>query len=210
VDDWSKALRIHGQNDFYASDDPTPNDNPVLASLLRNFHSRDFWAGENELVVRPPQFDATWTGPRLPHCDMPVGRHQCDLVNTLIYLTDVESHGGAFMYWPGSHLAAWDFFQRHPLDYLSQGDRPQDDTFAELASTMEGEPVEFLGEAGDLLLWHSLLLHSASINHRETTRLALFGRWGEPKTPGETHFDFAAGPWSSSQWEFADQAGARV
>jgi predicted RecB family nuclease len=55
-------------------------------------------------------------------------------------------------------------------------------------------------------VWQSFLMHSGSVNQRQAPRFALFGRWGDPKAPGEEHFDFEAGPWSTSHWEFADAA----
>jgi ectoine hydroxylase-related dioxygenase (phytanoyl-CoA dioxygenase family) len=42
----------------------------------------------------------------------------------------------------------------------------------------DGPPTEFLGEPGDVLLWHHLLSHSASANaNRGRPRIGLFCTW---------------------------------
>jgi hypothetical protein len=199
-DSWRALLRIHKSDSFHPSDDPTPRDHPALARVYRSLHASAQWFGANELVVRAADEEAPWLGARKPHLDFPLYTPVRTLANNVIYLTDVETRGGALMYWPGSHRLAWDFFRRHPLDYLSRGDRGQDATFAALTQEMTGDPIEFVGRAGDLLIWHSLTLHSASINKTERTRLALIGRWGVDRGDAPI-YDFDRDMWD--YWDFA-------
>lgn len=198
-DAWRQALRTHKADSFYLSNDPTPRLHPALAPIYRSLHATADWSGENELVMRPGDEEAPWLGARAPHLDFPIYAPLRTLANNVMYLSDVAEHGGAFMYWPGSHHVAWDYFRRNPADYLSQGERSQDQTFAILKGEMTGEPVEFVGQAGDVCIWHSLIFHSASINRRSDTRFAIFGRWGV-RLAGEPVYDFNADMWS--YWNF--------
>jgi len=179
---------------------PTPKSHQKLAALYATLHDQLDWLGHNQLVLRPKHLTSGWIGARAPHLDFPIGQPIKFLANIAFNLTDVEKHGGAFMYWPGSHIAAWEHFKKHPLDYLSRGERGQDPTFAIIKNTLKNEPVEFLGKAGDLILWDSFLLHSPSINTNNLTRMTVFGRFGPSRAKGEEHFDFNADKWS--EWRF--------
>jgi ectoine hydroxylase-related dioxygenase (phytanoyl-CoA dioxygenase family) len=168
----------------------------VYGALHRTAH----WHGENELVVRPGSDDMAWLGARAPHLDFPFAMPVRTLANNVLYLSDVEEFGGALMYWPGSHRVAWDYFRRNPPDYLAQGERSQDQVFQRLLQEVPNDPVQFTGRAGDLLIWHSLLLHSASVNKRPSARVATFGRWGIG-LGDEPFYDFGSDMWS--YWDFA-------
>jgi hypothetical protein len=194
-EEWQKALRTSRSNTFRLTNDPTPRSHPALAGVYASFHSSAEWTGDNELVTRAGNDPAPWLGARAPHLDFPVYAPLRTLINSVTYLSRVDTRGGAFMYWPGSHRIAWDYFRRNPNDYLSQGERSQDQIFELLTREMEREPVEFTGNRGDVLIWHPFLLHSGSINKREETRLAIFGRWGVP-VEEQPIYDFSREMWS--------------
>jgi Phytanoyl-CoA dioxygenase (PhyH) len=200
---WSSALSSKSHRGFHLAHGPNPHEHQDLGSLMRSFHPRSSWSGESELIVRPPDPDNASLQPGAPHLDFPIGRQQRDLVNTVLYLSDVGARGGAFMYWPGSHRLAWEYFRRNPLDYCARGGRAQVDTFRTLVAKVAGDAVEFTGAAGDLLVWHPLLLHSASINHSHSARIAIFGRWGSALAPDEAPFRFDDGIWAEPHWQFA-------
>lgn len=204
-DAWRQALQTYKADSFYLRNDPTPLSHGALRAIYADLHASAHWHGENELVMRPGNEASPWLGARAPHLDFPVYAPLRTLANSVLYLSDVEERGGAFMYWPGSHRVAWDYFRRNPGDYLSQGSRSQDQTFAILRQEVPGEPIEFTGAAGDVMIWHSLLLHSASVNTRAATRYAIFGRWGVPLN-GEPIYDFEADIWS--YWAFNAAAPA--
>lgn len=202
-DAWRTSLRNHKSDSFHLSDDPTPRVHPAFVRVYRSLHASAQWFGANELVVRAADEEAPWLGARKPHLDFPLYTSVRTLANNVIYLTDVAEHGGAFMYWPGSHHLSWNFFRRNPQDYLSRGERGQDETFAALTREMTREPVEFVGDAGDVLIWHSLTLHSASVNKSGRTRLALIGRWGVDRGDRPI-YDFDRDIWD--YWDFAPTA----
>jgi ectoine hydroxylase-related dioxygenase (phytanoyl-CoA dioxygenase family) len=158
------------------------------------------WAGNNELVVRSPEIDAEWLGPRTPHLDFPVYDRLCTLANSIFYLQDVSEFGAPFMYWPGSHKAAWDYFKKNPKDYMAQGDLSQDQVFKKITDSMPNKAIVFDGKAGDLMIWNSLLLHSASVNKSHSARIAIIGRWGNTISSNENNFDFDSDMWQS--WDF--------
>lgn len=198
--DWEIALKKHSGNNFRLLNAPTPASHSKLSAVFSQLNADITWEGYNQLLIRSPDPSAAWLGARAPHIDFPVGQSYLPLVNTFIYLSNINSHGGAFMYWPGSHITGWRHFKDTPLDYLSRGTRSQDQTFADIKNKLTGEPVEFLGRSGDILLWHHLLFHSASVNTREVARIALVGRFGTVRSSeGEVH-DFANDIWH--HWRF--------
>jgi hypothetical protein len=206
---WLTALQTHGESGFHLSDDPTPHSHSVLKEVYASLHATADWHGENELVTRRGHEQTVWLGARAPHIDFPLYAPLRTLANIVIYLSDVRSHGGAFIYWPGSHRIAWDYFQHNPDDYMSRGERSQDQTFALLKREMIGEPVEFVGGAGDALIWHSFIFHSATVNVLREPRLALFGRWGVPLA-GEPIYDFDADMWTYWNFTGADPYNSEV
>lgn len=119
------------------------------------------------------------------------------------YLADVEAGGGAFVYWPRSHRAINRFFQQYPetLDGsfrilptfwgepaganngaapTSPASRQWDVMYGDDRETSiaVGECTEFVGKRGDLILWHSFMVHTGSANVASSSpRLGVFGRW---------------------------------
>ncbi len=198
--EWAEALTDGSALGFALEPDPSPCHDPKLRGLLESIVPADELVGENDVLARHPEPGSRWTGPRAPHLDFPIGRHQRDIVNTLFYLTDTLPRGGAFMYWPGSHLMAWDYFRRHPHDYGARGDQGQAEIFRRLGSELSMKPVEFTASAGDLLIWHPFLFHSASINVNASPRIGVFGRWGTAREPDEDYFGFKDDMWSEPPW----------
>jgi hypothetical protein len=198
--EWTEALTNGSSVGFELEPEPSPQQDADLGTLLASFASVDEWAGENDVIARHPEPGARWTGARAPHLDFPIGRQQRDLVNTLFYLTDTQSEGGAFMYWPGSHLLAWDYFRRHPRDYAARGDYGQSEVFRRFSRELPSGPVEFTAAAGDLLVWHPLLFHSGSVNVNTVPRIGVFGRWGTSMRPDEDYFSFEGKLWADPAW----------
>lgn len=205
---WRAALKTRRESDFHLNDDPTPHNHLLLRKIYASLYAGADWRGENELITRSGYEQTTWLGARAPHLDFPVYAPLRTLANYVFYLSDVRPHGGAFIYWPGSHRVAWDYFRRNPADYMSRGERSQDQTFARLKSEMPGNPVEFVGAAGDLLIWHALIFHSATPNVLKEPRLAIFGRWGVPLAVAEPIYDFDADMWA--YWNFNPASPANM
>lgn len=197
--DWKKAIMESTSSAFRLSDEPTPLVHPKLKKLYDCFNQEVSWIGDNELVARWPEMDAEWLGARTPHLDYPVYDQIRTLANVVFYLNDVAPTGAPLMYWKGSHKVAWDYFKRTPDDYMAQGDLSQGQVFEILTNSMETEPIPFTGKAGDLLIWHSLTLHSASVNVSNEARLAIIGRWGSLIEANEPHFNFSEEIWD--KWD---------
>jgi hypothetical protein len=187
--EWRNALARHKADDFRLIPDPTPSSHSALSRIYQALHATADWIGHNQLVVRAGDDAAEWRGARLAHIDIPLYAPVRTLANNVTYLSDVGERGGAFMYWPASHHVAWEYFREFPDDYMARGERTHNQVFEHLVERAGASPVEFTGGPGDLLIWHSLLLHSASVNKHPGARLAVFGRWGV-RIEDEALYDF--------------------
>jgi hypothetical protein len=197
--EWRDALRTRRSSDFRLNPDPAPASHAAMAAAYCALHGAIQWAGDSELIIRGGEEQAPWLGARAPHLDFPIYAPIRTLANSVFYLSKVEERGGAFMFWPASHRVAWDYFHEYPDDYLAQGPRAQDEVFERIRARLTSSPVEFIGSAGDLMIWHSLILHSASVNTRPDARLAVFGRWGKMLSD-EPVYDFNRDMWN--YWDF--------
>ena len=94
------------------------------------------------------------------------------IINSLIYLNDIEKHGGGTVAWPGSHV---------PIRALAESDREKYEYMWQLKEDLHtvdiGEPVELEPKCGDILFFAHFCVHAASKNVRDTPRLALRSRW---------------------------------
>ncbi len=205
---WRAALVGTKSSSFDKSLLPVPQRHRKLAALFEScLRAGDGWQGWNEIVVRAPEPPGQpWLGAHGPHLDFPyTGLESAHPVRTLvhfvIYLNDVGERGGPFMYWPRSHRVVWEHFRQFPLDLYGRGEHGQAATLALIQAKLAGEAVPFTGSAGDMLVWNSLLFHSASCNHEAAPRLAVFGRWGTASERGRPHYDFERDVWS--YWNFA-------
>lgn len=132
--------------------------------------------------ARPHEPGRRWDPP-LSHTDNDYPTLMPDVwaVGFFIFLTKVEPKGGGFMVYPGSALRYRRLLARAPGCL-----RVRDSVVEE-----KGPWLEFLAEPGDVLLFHHLLGHSASVNVAcPTTRHALLGHFGpDPRLlPGEKPF----------------------
>ncbi len=188
--EWADAVRRYSHSQFHLRDDPTPNSHTKLQAVFSTLFDEIVWTGINELVVTPPEPGIPWLGGRAPHVDFPVGCPERNLINITFYMSDVDPFGGAFSYWPGSHKIVYDYFSENPYDYLSRHNRSQDQVFEMIMERIESELVEFTGNSGDILIWNNFLMHSATVNMSENTRIAIIGRWGNIPEAEHEHFNF--------------------
>ncbi|MAF10925.1 hypothetical protein CMK11_10795 [Candidatus Poribacteria bacterium] len=91
-------------------------------------------------------------------------------LTALVYLSDVEPHGGGTMAWPGSHakIAALAASDPEKYEYLHQ-------LQPDIAALDLGEPVELTPSRGDVLFFRHLWAHGGTPNVSGTPRLAM--RW---------------------------------
>jgi len=84
-----------------------------------------------------------------------------------IMLNDVsQPYSGNLTLWPGSHYLYEDYFRKHGWETLIGGMPPVD----------LPEPVQIMGNAGDIVLCHYQLGHTAAINVSPNIRYAIYFR----------------------------------
>jgi ectoine hydroxylase-related dioxygenase (phytanoyl-CoA dioxygenase family) len=81
----------------------------------------------------------------------------------LLYLTDCQSHEGAFHCVPGFHHQIGDWLNNLPPEL-----NPRD----EAVRTLNSIPVT--GQAGDFVIWHQALPHCATPNVGKTPRMVQY------------------------------------
>jgi hypothetical protein len=93
-------------------------------------------------------------------------------IAAMIYLTDVKSHGGGTIVFPGSHVKLEALARTDPgkYKYLSALN-------ADLGEVDLGIPVELTPSRGDVLFYHYLCAHSSSDNVSTAPRLAIGHKW---------------------------------
>lgn len=107
-------------------------------------------------VVFPKPPDSE--GRLAPHAD-----HTAADLSAMVFVDEVPPNCGGFTIWPGSHHVV------HPHSDTAHGpigpDRAEAYAPARDDALRETTPVEFSGNAGDVIFWHPRLLHSGGINH---------------------------------------------
>lgn len=122
-----------------------------------------------------PSGNEEWSLPQGGHLDgyytptngVPEGTVGTFHVGATLYVEDVESRGGGFIVWPGSHKIAAEYFKTHSLLSINGG------VFGKLNL---GQPLEITGPAGTVCFWHGQLTHTGSMNCRRNIRMALIAR----------------------------------
>ena len=123
------------------------------------------------------------TFPTPEHAKVPIHAH-VDLprlpfkVGVVAYLDDVPSGGGGFAVWPGSHRALFSACADDPSSPANRRRR----AFRKAIRDFDAhEPVEITGGAGDVILFHHLLMHAPTINTVEGhVRKAAFCNYATP------------------------------
>ena len=93
-----------------------------------------------------------------PHAD-----HAAAQLCAMVLIDDVIPHGGGFTVWPGSHLRLHTYWETIVSAHWKEDAK---ESFAEEQADILNtvEPIEFCGQAGDVVFWHPRLLHSAGVN----------------------------------------------
>jgi len=127
------------------------------------------------ITVFPTAEQWEWPAPHIDHAKKE-DAHQTFpppfLVGCLIYLTDIQSHCGGTVVWPGSHRCLDALATSNPERYkflaTLNGDISQIDL---------GSPKEIIAHAGDALLYQYLCAHAGSSNTGTEPRFALNHKW---------------------------------
>ena len=143
----------------------------------------DDHGGGGAPIVKWPRPEEPWQMPAAGHIDgyPPPDGWAPFMLGATTYLYDVESHGGSFVYWPGSHKSTHAYLLRNPSEV--DGSFRQAGKGSIFTDQAEAAPEEFTAKAGDLLLWHSYTCHSGSPNSRPSPRFAVVVRFSHIRTP---------------------------
>lgn len=155
---------------------------PRVRAILQQLGGGHFVGGGGGTpLVHWPRPDTAWSPTRWGHLDgYYPGSWGPFMLAATTYLYDCEPFGGAFQYWPDSHLSSHRHFLEHPeqVDGRFRDEHGFDwggpNIFTKLAPR---PPEHFYGNAGDVLFWHAYLVHTGSANIRAMPRAAFIARW---------------------------------
>ncbi len=141
-----------------------------------------FAGGGGSMLVQWPKPDAEWKAPTQGHIDGygPNGWSGGFMLGATTYLEDVAPRGGGFYYWPDSHLPVQDYFRQHPEQIdgsFRELDGWEEKGWGLFSDDSPSAPCEFVGAAGDVILWHYFLCHTGSPNVNSRPRQGVFSRW---------------------------------
>ena len=152
---------------------------PMLAAAAR-------LAGDDPATIRPPSRayainvfpqEGEWQWPA-PHIDHAIQEHghktfpRAFRIAAMTFLSDVASHGGGTIVWPGSAQKLLRLAETDPAQYETMWALNQDLSKADL-----GAPKELTPRQGDVLFYHCLCAHAGSQNVSDRPRLALNTKW---------------------------------
>ncbi|SDX08344.1 hypothetical protein [Paenibacillus sp. CF384] len=151
------------------------NDTPIKAyveELLGEGMSHPITGGQIALRFPTLQDPPTIHGPHLDGMYTPTNGVKEGTIGNFSMLVGVllspvrEPFAGNFTVWPGTHTTYEQYFREHTPDALFNGMPP-----VELP-----EPVQTIGEPGDVFLVHYQLAHTVAANASPNTRYAIFFR----------------------------------
>ncbi|MBT5877086.1 MAG: hypothetical protein HOH43_26935 [Candidatus Latescibacteria bacterium] len=173
---------ISGLDDFkYNPPTSTFARHPRLLAIMDQLGGGDFIEGDGIPIIRWPTPDPHWEIPKTGHIDAYGGRWLPFMFGATTYLYDVAPHGGSFVYWPESHLAAHRYFRAHPEEVDGSFLQKKDFSWDVFCDNPATGGREFTAQAGDVVLWHSYLTHNGSTNINDSPRMALFARYDHRK-----------------------------
>ena len=158
------------------------NRHPKMQAIVSQLGGGNFIGGDQgaPLIHWPSKRDV-WSPTRWGHVDAyPPAFWWPFMLAATTYAYDVEPMGGGFQYWPDSHHTTHQHFLKHPHMIDGQFSREpgfewsEENDFTNIAPL---PPREFTGTAGDVIFWHSFLVHTGSANIRQSPRLGVFSRW---------------------------------
>jgi ectoine hydroxylase-related dioxygenase (phytanoyl-CoA dioxygenase family) len=93
-------------------------------------------------------------------------------IATMLYLSDIDLHGGGTVVWPRSHKIMQALAESDPIKYemmwVLNKHIPADEI---------GEPLELPAKRGSILFYHPFMVHSGSMNITDRIRLAMNRKW---------------------------------
>ena len=157
---------------------------PQVRQVVDQIGGGVFDGGGGQVLAQWPRKDeGKWQMPTIGHIDGygPNGWSGGFMLGATTYMYDVQPGGGAFTYWPKSHLTTHTYFLDNPT-HIDGSFRDFEGWGWEIFSDQSPEPPrEFLGKAGDVIFWHCFLCHTGSANIHDSPRFGVFARWSYRK-----------------------------
>jgi hypothetical protein len=182
---------------------PTILDAPPLTDLLQRSGARellDAALGLDALTVSPAQIAIRWARnvdrelPPEPHLDGVMPDRIANMTAILgVFLTTMpRTFAGNLAVWPGSHRS-------YERAFRERGPRS---VFEPLPTIELGEPEQLVCAAGDVVLMHWSLAHSAAVNTSDVDRVAVYFRLMFPELSAARVPDLGEGRWEylSNLW----------
>lgn len=154
---------------------------PGVCSIIDQLGGGNFGGGGGQALVHWPQETTAWESTPWGHLDgYYPGSWDPFMVACTACAYDTEPMGGAFQYWPGSHLTTHRYFLENPdqvdgrfrdVPGFNWGDS---NVFTRIAPE---PPAHFNGNAGDVIFWHAYMVHTGSANIRSLPRIGFFNRY---------------------------------
>ncbi len=155
---------------------------PSMQDIVGQLGDGMFAGGGGSMLVQWPKSDKPWQAPTQGHIDGygPGGWSGGFMLGATTYLEQVTAGGGAFYFWPDSHLPVQEYFRQHPQQIDGSFTQRQDwdeKGWGLFSDAGPSAPQEFTGAAGDVILWHCFMCHTGSPNVNARPRLGVFSRW---------------------------------
>ena len=153
---------------------------PQVRAVVDQIGGGMFNGGGGQVLAQWPRKEKEpWQMPTIGHIDGygPNGWSGGFMLGATTYMYDVQPGGGAFTYWPKSHLTTHTHFLEHPT-HIDGSFRDTEGWGWEIFSDQSPEPPrEFIAKAGDVIFWHCFLCHTGSANVHDIPRFGIFARW---------------------------------
>lgn len=178
--------------DFKFTPESTLGNHLHLSKVLKQLiGGTSEFASEDLLIIRPTS-GQEWSMPGKGHIDRFLPSYRVRfMLGLTTYAFEVLPKGGGTIIWPKSHLTNWEYFQAFPGHHYGNGPEAGTGPVHErLTQRAPCEPIEFTAKPGTVLLWHSFMLHTASMNFNQTPRMGVFCRWGQPLQPEQPRETF--------------------
>ncbi len=149
----------------------------AAAMLLAGVSEPPFMPPRSILAITAFPTEEVWK-PHSPHIDGALRKDDKTVdpppfrIAGMIYLSDVEPHGGGTLVWRGSHKIIAEVAKSDPIRFEKM---PPLNEY--LPNVDLGDPLELTPRAGDALFYKCLCAHTGSMNTTNRPRLALNMKW---------------------------------
>ena len=157
---------------------------PVMQKVADQLGGGQFFTGGGgSPIIKWPNPEEEWAMPKDGHIDAygAVAGWSPFMLGATTYLYDAKPKAGNFIFWPQSHTSTHKYFLQYPEQIDGSFYDIEDWDWRMLSDLSPEGPREFIGAAGDVVLWHAFLCHTGSANVRDVPRFGLFVRYAHEK-----------------------------